>query len=124
MREAILVFGGDGEAAVRLRRALLPLKVMVRPIPLADYGHSLGRLAGDGSCPAAEGPFEGEELPQTLLVLAVSMLLPLLVALLVCIAGPAYGWYFRYLFAISLCLPCVILTGLYISSGQKTDGQI
>ena len=70
MREAILVFGGDGEAAVRLRRALLPLKVMVRPIPLADYGHSLGRLAGDGSCPAAEGPFEGEELPQTLLVLA------------------------------------------------------
>ena len=55
---------------------------------------------------------------------SLSVTTPLLVALLVCIAGPAYGWYFRYLFAISLCLPCVILTGLYISSGQKTDGQI
>ena len=55
---------------------------------------------------------------------SLSVATPLLVALLVCIAGPAYGWYFRYLFAISLCLPCVILTGLYISSGQKTDGQI
>ena len=70
MREAILVFGGDEGLTAQLRRTLLPLKVMVRPIPRSEYGHTLGRLAGDRSCPAAEEPYEGEELDQPLLVMA------------------------------------------------------
>ncbi len=41
------------------------------------------------------------------------VLIPMLVSVLICIAGPAYGWYFRYLFAISLCLPGVVLMGIY-----------
>ena len=70
MREAILVFGGDETLIGQLRRALLPLKVMVRLIPKEEYGHTLGYLAGDKSCPASETPYAGEELSQPLLVLA------------------------------------------------------
>lgn len=33
---------------------------------------------------------------------------PLLVVLLVCIAGPIYGWYFRYMYSIAVCLPGVV----------------
>lgn len=39
--------------------------------------------------------------------------IPLMSFLLVCMAGPAYGWYFRYLYSLSVCLPAVILPGLY-----------
>ena len=38
------------------------------------------------------------------------LLTPLLIVLLVCIAGPTYGWYFRYAYSIAFCLPAVILT--------------
>lgn len=36
---------------------------------------------------------------------------PLLIVLLICMAGPAYGWYFRYMYSIVICLPAVILLG-------------
>ena len=70
MREAILVFGGDDVLTASLRRALLPLKVMVRPVPRAEYGQPLGLLAGDRTCSAAGKPYEGEELAQPMLLLA------------------------------------------------------
>ena len=38
------------------------------------------------------------------------LLTPLIIVLLVCIAGPTYGWYFRYAYSIAFCLPAVILT--------------
>lgn len=39
--------------------------------------------------------------------------IPLMSFLLVCMAGPAYGWYFRYLYSLAVCLPAVIHPGLY-----------
>ena len=42
---------------------------------------------------------------------ALQILFPLLVLVLVFIAGPAYGWYFRYAYSIAFCLPAVILLG-------------
>ena len=38
------------------------------------------------------------------------LLTPLVIVLLVCMAGPTYGWYFRYAYSIAFCLPAVILT--------------
>ena len=38
------------------------------------------------------------------------LLTPLMIVLLVCMAGPTYGWYFRYAYSIAFCLPAVILT--------------
>lgn len=40
---------------------------------------------------------------------------PLLIVLLICMAGPAYGWYFRYMYSITICLPAVILSGWHPS---------
>lgn len=37
------------------------------------------------------------------------LLTPLVIILLVCIAGPTYGWYFRYAYSIAFALPAVIL---------------
>lgn len=51
--------------------------------------------------------------------LSILMATPMMVSLLVCMAGPAYGWYFRYLFAMSLCLPATILAGLYIQPDKR-----
>lgn len=36
---------------------------------------------------------------------------PLLIVLLICMAGPTYGWYFRYMYSIAICLPAAILPG-------------
>jgi hypothetical protein len=70
MREKILIMGGQPELTAALRRALLPLRVQVRPIPPEQYGHSLGYLAGDKSCPRAPEEQPGQPLGQPLLVLA------------------------------------------------------
>ena len=70
MREAVLVFGADSALTASLRRALLPLKVMVRPVPREEYGQPLGLLAGDKTCPTAEESYTGEELAQPMLLLA------------------------------------------------------
>ena len=69
MREAILLFGG-GAVLAPMRRALLPLKVMVRPIEVCDYRHSVGYLAGEADCPRSEEAYAGPEFPQPMLVLA------------------------------------------------------
>ncbi len=44
---------------------------------------------------------------------------PLFIFLLICMAGPAYGWYFRYLYSLVFCLPGTILIGL-ASTGRST----
>ena len=70
MREKILIMGGEPELAASLRRALVPLRLQVRPVPPEQYGLSLGYLAGDKSCPHAPEERPGEPLSQPLLVLA------------------------------------------------------
>lgn len=40
------------------------------------------------------------------------ILVPLLVVFLICMAGPTYGWYFRYMYSIVMCLPGVVCLGL------------
>ncbi len=40
------------------------------------------------------------------------LLLPLFVVFLVCMAGPTYGWYFRYMYSIVMCLPAVLVLNL------------
>lgn len=68
MRETILLMGGDEGLTAAVRRALAPLKILVRTVPPERYGDSLGYLAGDRSCPQADAP--GEALEAPLLVLA------------------------------------------------------
>ena len=68
MRETILLMGGDEGLTASVRRALAPLKILVRTVPPERYGDSLGYLAGDRSCPQADAP--GEALEAPLLVLA------------------------------------------------------
>ena len=68
MRETILLMGGDEGLTAAVRRALAPLKILVRTVPPERYGDSLGYLAGDRSCPQADAP--GEALVAPLLVLA------------------------------------------------------
>lgn len=70
MREMILAFGFTEEARLHaLRRALAPLKVMVKTVPVTDYLQPAGRLAGDKTLP--EGPsYDGPELEQPLLLLS------------------------------------------------------
>lgn len=42
------------------------------------------------------------------------LLLPLFVVFLVCMAGPVYGWYFRYMYSIVMCLPAAgLCQGLF-----------
>ena len=45
VREAILLFGGEA-VLPQMRRALLPLKVYIRPIPEGEYTCTLEALAG------------------------------------------------------------------------------
>lgn len=40
------------------------------------------------------------------------LLTPLLVVFLVCMAGPTYGWYFRYMYSIVMCLPAAVSLSL------------
>jgi hypothetical protein len=70
MRESILLFGGDDALALRLRKTLAPLRVMVRPIPAQRFHCSVGYLAGDKSCPGNEELCPCAPLEQPLLLLA------------------------------------------------------
>lgn len=40
------------------------------------------------------------------------ILIPAMILLLIFMAGPAYGWYFRYLYSLTVCLPVIMLLGL------------
>ena len=70
MRELMLVFGmtDEGQRGA-LRRTLAPQKVMVRMVDPADYGQSVGRLAGDPSLPERPG-VPSAELPQPMLLMS------------------------------------------------------
>lgn len=70
MRELVLLFGlTDEEQKNALRRALAPQKVMLKTVSPAEYGQSVGRLAGDKSLPEAAA-VPGAELSQPLLLMA------------------------------------------------------
>lgn len=55
--------------------------------------------------------------------ISVRITMPLFIALLTSLAAPAYGWYFRYLFAISVCLPGIIVLELYARSDPDAARQ-
>lgn len=44
---------------------------------------------------------------------------PLLTVFLICMAGPTYGWYFRYLYSMVMCLPAAVF--LSLSEGRDRD---
>lgn len=66
MREAILLFGGSA-ILPELRRALLPLKVYIRPVGVEDYGRPIGALAGGETEGQAE-PYAGADFPEPMAV--------------------------------------------------------
>ena len=68
MREEILLFGGE-DLLPLVRRALLPLKVRVRRIPVSDYGRPIGELAG-GPGEGAAVPYAGPDFSEPMAVLA------------------------------------------------------
>lgn len=45
---------------------------------------------------------------------ALALTSPLCIQLLICLAGPCNGWYFRYLYPIAVCLPAVIMLCLHM----------
>lgn len=49
---------------------------------------------------------------------------PLYISMLICIAGPCNGWYFRYLFPIYLCLPAAIAVGIANLKEKRTVCEI
>ena len=44
---------------------------------------------------------------------ALLITVPPVTLLLIYMAGPTYGWYFRYLYSLTACLPMIILLGLH-----------
>lgn len=50
---------------------------------------------------------------------AILMTVPLMIFLLICMAGPAYGWYFRYLYSLAACLPAAIIPGMHHAIAEK-----
>lgn len=45
---------------------------------------------------------------------ALALTIPLCIQLLICLAGPCNGWYFRYIYPIAVCLPAIILLCLHL----------
>lgn len=92
MKETILLFHAPAkEQRLKIEMALFPLKVRLRYIGPEDYNQPLGALAGLKEVPAAEGPYNGEDLPDTMFVFAFfsdSRLNQVLAALRKCGAGP------------------------------------
>lgn len=71
MRETILLFHfTDRDRRNRLTRALLPLRVKIKEIPLEDYGKPVGCLAGMRDLEPERVICKGEELSGELLVMA------------------------------------------------------
>ena len=52
---------------------------------------------------------------------AICVWLPLVITILICIAGPCNGWYFRYLYPVSVTLPVVILLHTRLLSISHTS---
>ena len=71
MKETILLFNLTNKQTRRkVELALFPLKLRLRYIPKDQYSQPLGALAGLGDVPPCEARYEGEELPDTMLVFA------------------------------------------------------
>lgn len=51
--------------------------------------------------------------------IAIVLMMPLLIMILVLIAGPCNGSYFRYVYPYAVCLPAVILLGLHTIQNDK-----
>lgn len=71
MRETILLFQfSDKDRRNRLTRALLPLRMKIKEIPLEDYGKPVGCLAGMRDLEPEGEIYEGEQLSGEFLVMA------------------------------------------------------
>ncbi len=68
MRELGLLFHFEPERLSKMRRALLPLRFRVKAVERAYYAQTLGALAGVED--SSDAPFDGEELPGEMLVMA------------------------------------------------------
>lgn len=92
MKETILLFNPPAkEELLKIETALFPLRIRLKKVTREDYNQPLGVLAGLKDMEAAEGVFEGEELPDTMFIfcfLSDSRLNQALAALRKCGAGP------------------------------------
>lgn len=52
---------------------------------------------------------------------AICMTIPMLIQLLICLAGPCNGYYFRYLYPVAVCLPMVMLNCLYLINRKQSN---
>ena len=68
MREMLLLFGCEA-LLPRIRRALLPCKVYLRPIGAEQYGCTIGALVSEEGAGAA-APYAGPEFPEPMAVFA------------------------------------------------------
>lgn len=92
MKETILLFNPPAkEELLKIEMALFPLHIRLKKVSREDYNQPLGVLAGMKDMASAEGVFEGDELPDTMLIfcfLSDDRLNQALVALRKCGAGP------------------------------------
>ena len=63
MREAILLFGGEADLELALKKALAPLRILVRTVPRERYSDSVGLLAGDNWRKGEGAPSQKGSLP-------------------------------------------------------------
>lgn len=71
MKETVLLFNiSPKEKRLKIGKALLPLNIAVKAVPLEEYGQSLGYLAGNKDMPPADEIYVGEELKGEMLLMA------------------------------------------------------
>ena len=92
MKETILLFQiPEKEKRLKIEMALFPLHIRLKYIKPEEYSQPLGALAGLKDIVRAETPYNGEELPDTMIVFAFfddKRLNQALAALRRCGAGP------------------------------------
>ena len=92
MKETILLFNPPAkEELLKIEMALFPLHIRLKKVAIEDYNQPLGLLAGMKDIEPAQGVFEGDELPDPMLIfcfLSDSRLNQALAALRKCGAGP------------------------------------
>lgn len=71
MKKIILLYNvQDREEMLKIRKALLPLKLQVRQVKKEDYNRKIGLLAGMKELKEDGGTYMGEELEESMLVMA------------------------------------------------------
>ena len=92
MKETILLFNPPAkEELLKIEMALFPLHIRLKKVAIEDYNQPLGLLAGMKDIGPAQGVFEGDELPDPMLIfcfLSDNRLNQALAALRKCGAGP------------------------------------